>query len=102
MTPTPQGLPDSLGLHSQLLDLDPSETQEWLESLDQVVNHAGRNRAPDLMLRVLQRARDRRVGVSNLRNTDYLNTIAPSAEPDFPGDEHVERRIRAYNRWNAA
>jgi hypothetical protein len=45
MTSPPTGLPDSLGLHSQLLDLDPSETQEWLESLDQVVNHAGRNRA---------------------------------------------------------
>lgn len=102
MTPASQGLPDSLGLNSQLLDLDPSETQEWLESLDQVVDHAGRNRARYLMLSVLQRARDRRVGVANLRSTDYLNTIAPDAEPVFPGDEHIERRIRAYNRWNAA
>jgi pyruvate dehydrogenase E1 component len=102
MTSAPQNLPESLGLHSQLFDLDPSETQEWLESLDQVVDHAGRNRARYLMLSILQRARDRRVGVSNLRSTDYLNTIAPDAEPDFPGDEHIERRIRAYNRWNAA
>ncbi|WUJ67888.1 pyruvate dehydrogenase (acetyl-transferring), homodimeric type [Kribbella soli] len=102
MTPTPQGLPESLGLHSQLLDLDPSETQEWLESLDQVVDHAGQNRARYLLLSILQRARDRRVGVANLRSTDYLNTIAPDAEPDFPGDEHLEQRIRAYNRWNAA
>jgi pyruvate dehydrogenase E1 component len=102
MTPTPQGLPESLGLHSQLLDLDPSETQEWLESLDQVVDHAGQNRARYLMLSILQRARDRRVGVANLLSTDYLNTIAPEAEPEFPGDEYIERRIRAYNRWNAA
>ncbi|TCN32912.1 pyruvate dehydrogenase E1 component [Kribbella orskensis] len=102
MTSASQGLPESLGLNSQLLDLDPTETQEWLESLDQVVDHAGRNRARYLMLSVLQRARDRRVGVSNLRSTDYLNTIASDAEPVFPGDEHVERRIRAYNRWNAA
>ncbi|TCC07195.1 pyruvate dehydrogenase (acetyl-transferring), homodimeric type [Kribbella soli] len=102
MTPTPQGLPESLGLHSQLLDLDPSETQEWLESIDQVVDHAGQNRARYLLLSILQRARDRRVGVANLRSTDYLNTIAPDAEPAFPGDEHIERRIRAYNRWNAA
>ncbi len=102
MTPTPQGLPESLGLHSQLLDLDPSETQEWLESIDQVVDHAGQNRARYLLLSILQRARDRRVGVANLRSTDYLNTIAPDAEPTFPGDEHIERRIRAYIRWNAA
>ena len=39
---------------------------------------------------------------ANLRSTDYLNTIAPDAEPAFPGDEHIERRIRAYIRWNAA
>ena len=64
MTPTPQGLPESLGLHSQLLDLDPSETQEWLESIDQVVDHAGQNRARYLLLSILQRARDRRVGVA--------------------------------------
>ncbi|MPZ95295.1 MAG: pyruvate dehydrogenase (acetyl-transferring), homodimeric type [Propionibacteriales bacterium] len=102
--PPSRGLPHQLPnqLPSQLHDLDPSETQEWLESLDQVVDHAGRNRARYLMLSVLQRARERRVGVSNLRSTDYINTIAPEAEPTFPGDEHIERRIRAYIRWNAA
>ena len=101
MTSVPSG---SLGrgLPSQLHDLDPSETQEWLESLDQVVDHAGKNRARYLMLSVLQRAQERRVGMSNLRTTDYINTITPAAEPDFPGDEHLERRIRAYIRWNAA
>src|SRR5664279_458204 len=101
MTSVPSG---SLGrgLPSQLHDPDPSETQEWLESLDQVVDHAGKNRARYLMLSVLQRAQERRVGMSNLRTTDYINTITPDAEPDFPGDEHLERRIRAYIRWNAA
>jgi pyruvate dehydrogenase E1 component len=102
VTSTPRHLPEPRGLPSPLHDLDPSETQEWVESLDQVVDHAGRNRARYLMLSVLQRARERRVGVSNLRNTDYLNTITPDAEPQFPGDEHIERRIRAYIRWNAA
>ena len=58
MTPTPQGLPESLGLPSQLLDLDPAETQEWRESLDAVVDHAGPNRARYLMLSMLQRARE--------------------------------------------
>jgi pyruvate dehydrogenase E1 component len=102
MTSEPQSLPASGSLRSQLYDLDPSETQEWLESLDEVVDHAGRNRARYLMLSVLQRARERRVGMSKLRSTDYINTIPPQEEPEFPGDEHLERRIRAHIRWNAA
>ncbi len=90
------------GLPSQLPDTDPDETREWLESLDAVVEHGGRNRARYLMLAMLQRARENQVGVPSLRSTDYINTIPPEAEPWFPGDEHVERRIRAYIRWNAA
>ncbi len=90
------------GLPSQLPDIDPAETAEWLESLDAVVEHAGRNRARFLMLSLLQRAREKQVGVPSLRSTDYINTIPPESEPWFPGDEDVERRIRAYNRWNAA
>ncbi len=54
------------------------------------------------MLSLLQRAREKQVGVPSLRSTDYINTIPPESEPWFPGDEDVERRIRAYNRWNAA
>jgi pyruvate dehydrogenase E1 component len=54
------------------------------------------------MLRLLERAREQQVGVPGLRSTDYINTIAPEREPWFPGDEYVERRIRAYIRWNAA
>src|SRR6202047_1479430 len=45
---------------------------------------------------------DQQVGVPGLRSTDFINTIPPEREPWFPGDEHVERRIRAYIRWNAA
>jgi pyruvate dehydrogenase E1 component len=90
------------GLPSQLPDIDPDETQEWLDSLDAVVGHAGRDRARYLMLRMLERSREQQVGVPSLRSTDYINTIPPTREPWFPGDEHVERRIRAYIRWNAA
>ena len=90
------------GLPSQLPDVDPGETQEWLDSLDAVVDAAGRGRARYLMLKLLERAREKQVGVPALRSTDYINTIPPEREPWFPGDEHVERRIRAYVRWNAA
>ncbi len=90
------------GLPSQLPDIDPAETAEWLESLDAVVTHSGRNRARYLMLSLLQRARENQVGVPSLRSTDYINTIPPESEPWFPGDEDVERRIRRCVRWNAA
>src|SRR6476659_8834098 len=90
------------GLPSQLPDVDPSETNEWLESLDNVVKTEGRTRARYLMLRLLERAREQQVGVPGLRSTDYINTIPPEREPWFPGDEYVERRIRADIRWNAA
>ena len=64
--------------------------------------NAGAKRARYVMLRLLERARERQVGVPPLTTTDYINTIPPEREPWFPGDEHVERRIRAYIRWNAA
>ncbi|HEY8478705.1 MAG TPA: pyruvate dehydrogenase (acetyl-transferring), homodimeric type [Spirillospora sp.] len=90
------------GLPSQLPDINPDETREWLESLDAVIKTEGRGRARYLMLKLLERAREQQVGVPGLRSTDYINTIPPEREPWFPGDEHIERRIRAYIRWNAA
>ncbi|WP_446216299.1 pyruvate dehydrogenase (acetyl-transferring), homodimeric type [Micromonospora sp. IBHARD004] len=90
------------GLPSQLPDIDPEETGEWVESLDGVIDERGTKRARYVMLRLLERARERQVGVPSLTTTDYINSIAPEREPWFPGDEHIERRIRAYIRWNAA
>ena len=90
------------GLPSQLPDIDPEETREWIQSLDAAIDADGRQRARYLMLKLLERARERQVGVPALRSTDYINTIPPEREPWFPGDEDIERRIRAYIRWNAA
>jgi pyruvate dehydrogenase E1 component len=90
------------GIPSQLPDIDPDETQEWLESLDSVVDERGRTRARYLMLKLIQRARERQIGVPSVTATDYINTIPPEDEPWFPGDEEVERRYRAWLRWNAA
>src|SRR4051794_17204813 len=90
------------GLPSQLPDIDPAETSEWVESLDGLIDEHGAKRARYVMLRLLERARERQVGVPPLTTTDYINTIPPEREPWFPGDEFVERRVRAYIRWNAA
>ncbi|WP_232679172.1 pyruvate dehydrogenase (acetyl-transferring), homodimeric type [Nocardioides sp. R-C-SC26] len=90
------------GLPTQLPDIDPDETQDWLDSFDSLVDERGRARARYVMLRLLERARETQVGVPALRSTDYINTIPPEREPWFPGDEDIERRIRAFIRWNAA
>jgi pyruvate dehydrogenase E1 component len=89
-------------LVDQLVDTDPTESSEWRQSFDAVLKNAGPVRARYLMLSLLQRANEKNVGVSGLRTTDYINTIPPALEPTFPGDEYLERRIRAFIRWNAA
>ncbi|MBA2444629.1 MAG: pyruvate dehydrogenase (acetyl-transferring), homodimeric type [Nocardioidaceae bacterium] len=91
-----------MGLPTQLPDIDPEETQEWLDSLDALLDEKGKTRARYVMLKLLERARENQVGVPALRSTDYINSIPPEREPWFPGDEHLERRIRAFIRWNAA
>jgi pyruvate dehydrogenase E1 component len=95
--PAPQGFGQEM-----LLDSDPAETQEWLESFDAIVDRAGPTRAREVMLNVLERARDRHVALPGPAPSDYLNTIPSSAEPVYPGDRDIERRIRSYVRWNAA
>ncbi len=102
-TPTPSVTPViHEGLSTQLPDIDPEETGEWVDSFDDLVQARGRERARYVMLRLLERARENQVGVPALRSTDYINTIPPEREPWFPGDEDIERRIRAFIRWNAA
>ena len=86
----------------QLIDANPDETAEWHQSLDSLIKHAGPARARYLMLSLIKRAHEANIQLPNLRLTDYMNTIPPESEPQFPGDEFVERRIRAYIRWNAA
>jgi len=90
------------GFTHQLTDLDPSETLEWLEAFDDVVDSDGENRARYLMARLLEHARERNIGVPGSVSTPYINTIPPQAESPFPGDSHLEKRIRRFVRWNAA
>ena len=89
------------GFVHQLPDIDPSETTEWLDSLDSVIDVRGRARARYLLARLMERAREQGVGVPAMVTTDYINTIPPEQEPWFPGDEALEKRIRAAIRWNA-
>src|SRR6187431_3234437 len=90
------------GFVNQLPDTDPGETQEWLDSLDAVIDTHGKTRARYLLTSLLDRARESQVSFPATVSTPYLNTIPRESEPWFPGDEFIERRIRAFVRWNAA
>jgi pyruvate dehydrogenase E1 component len=91
---------DAYAVHNP--DQDPEETREWLESLDAVARVHGRGRAREIMLNLLRRSHELQLNVPIVPTTDYINTIAPENEPEFPGDETVERTYRAWMRWNAA
>jgi pyruvate dehydrogenase E1 component len=84
------------------MDSDPTETAEWRESLDNVVATAGHQRGREIMLSLLKRSKELHLGVPMVPTTDYINTIAPENEPQFPGDEELERSYRSWIRWNAA
>ena len=90
------------GFVRQLPDTDPSETEEWLDSLDAVVDAHGKTRARFLIAKLMDRAAQLGVGVPATVSTPYVNTIPVDQQAWFPGDEDIERRIRAYIRWNAA
>ncbi len=90
------------GFVNQLPDTDPTETQEWLDSLDAVVDVHGKTRARFLLSKLLERARESQVSFPATVSTPYVNTIPREQEPWFPGDSYLEQRVRAYIRWNAA
>lgn len=83
-------------------DSDPEETGEWQESLRQLVQAKGPARAREIMLSLLKGSKELHLNVPMVPTTDYINTISQKNEPDFPGDEELERRYRKWIRWNAA
>ncbi|MFD5225586.1 pyruvate dehydrogenase (acetyl-transferring), homodimeric type [Microbacterium sp. NPDC058342] len=84
------------------LDSDPEETGEWQQSLDELVDAKGHGRGREIMLSLLKRSKELHLNVPMVPTTDYINTIAPENEPEFGGDEEIERRYRHWIRWNAA
>jgi pyruvate dehydrogenase E1 component len=83
-------------------DRDPQETQEWIESLESVIDHEGTGRARYLLGRVVEASRRFGVEPALPLATDYVNSIPVEEEPEYPGDRLLEQRIRDINRWNAA
>jgi len=84
-----------------MTDIDPTETEEWLEALGSVLEFEGGDRAHYLLDRLIGEGRQRGAPVPYSTTTPYINTIPVEKQPPYPGDLATEWRIRSMNRWNA-
>ncbi len=82
-------------------DIDPAESQDWIDSMDEVVRRAGPARAQFLLGRLIRWGKKNGVVLPFTANTPYVNTIPVDEEPPYPGDRAIERRIKSLIRWNA-
>lgn len=83
------------------MDIDPQETQEWLDALETVLVNEGAERAHFLLEKLVEKARRSGTYLPYSANTAYINTIPPGKEERSPGNHALEHRIRSYIRWNA-
>ncbi len=85
----------------QTVDMDPAETQEWLDSIEYIIKSKGHDRAKYLLSAIEARARIEGVDLEMKSNTPYINTINLKQQPAYPGNREIERRIKSFVRWNA-
>ena len=86
---------------AQATDTDPAETQEWIDSLEYVINSKGDERAKYLLSILEAKARNEGVDLPTSSNTPYINTIHVDDQVPFPGNREIERRLKSIIRWNA-
>ena len=82
-------------------DLNPQETSEWFEALDEIVDQIGPDRANYLLERLMEHAANLGVRPPLRWNTPYINTIPPEDQVDYPGDRALEWKIKSLIRWNS-
>jgi pyruvate dehydrogenase E1 component len=82
-------------------DITAIETQEWLDSLEWVIQHGGPERVTQLLKDLETYARRHGVTLPFSANTPYINTITADQQTPFPGSREIERRIKSLVRWNA-
>ncbi len=93
---------DSRILITESNDIDPTETKEWLDSLNAVVDNFGNERAHFLLRQLIDQSYRKGSRIPFIQNTPYINTIPPEEEKKSQGDQNLERKIRSLIRWNAA
>ena len=88
-------------VHSKYSKVIESEIQRCVEQLDYVLKYKGPKAAQDLVESLQERLKEEGVTPPNVVSTPYINTIRPEEQPDYPGEEEIERKIRSMVRWNA-
>jgi pyruvate dehydrogenase E1 component len=83
-------------------DINPTETQEWLTAIDNVLTSEGPERAQFLLAELVKKVGDTGFAIASGYSPDFVNTISVEEEPEYPGDQDLERQIRGMIRWNAA
>lgn len=101
MTDLASGTSQIISLAKGREDTDPQETAEWLEALDAVVKHVGKERAQYLFDRLADHARSIGVESARARVTPYRNTVDVADQPRYPGNLDIEEKLAAVLRWNA-
>ncbi|ARC54714.1 pyruvate dehydrogenase [Candidatus Riesia sp. GBBU] len=86
------------------VDIDPTETKEWIQSIESVIKKDGFKRAKYIIRKIskevykfFEESYDRQL----LNKESYINTIPVEEEPEYPGDLKIEKTIRSFVRWNA-
>ncbi len=82
-------------------DIDPVETQEWIEAMEALIRHGGKERATHVFLEVAKKLYEAGIKLPTAITTPFRNTIHFTEEKPMPGDLFMERRIRSLIRWNA-
>ena len=86
---------------NQKPDIDPIETQEWIDSIKSLIHHSGSDRAHFILDKLISFSRRNGIRMPFQANTDYINTIPLEEQKPFAGDREIERRIKSIIRWNA-
>ena len=92
---------DEIAKTAEEMEIETTETREWLEALDYVITEGGSERVRRLFTRLHTHALKKGIQIPYAANTPYINTIAPQDQAEFPGDFDVEVRLKSYIRWNA-
>ena len=81
--------------------MDPQEIEEWIQSLEGVVQREGKEGAKEILEAIEQRAKELRILYEPLPYSLYRNTVALEEQGIYPGDLEIEEKITAILRWNA-
>ena len=103
-TPAPAAAPPATSDEDSdvpVVVLDPNEIDEWLESVDDILHRHGPEALSHLLTRLYSRAQAQGVPIVPSMTTPYVNTVPVEAQPPFPGDLEIERKLRSVIRWNA-